>query len=122
MRLGRNDLCHAVANVLLFLAAFPHRFSSFFLNTEKILADEVPVVSYRVLGYLLLGVVRIYSMKVKYLFHDCRHVLIKIKDFAGKKKANIHIEAICAPSLSITRPERLELDTFDLQILEDGSG
>ncbi|KAE9466407.1 hypothetical protein C3L33_01688, partial [Rhododendron williamsianum] len=102
--------------------AFPHRFSSFFLNTEKILADEVPVVSYRVLGYLLLGVVRIYSMKVKYLFHDCRHVLIKIKDFAGKKKANIHIEAICAPSLSITRPERLELDTFDLQILEDGSG
>lgn len=122
MRLGRNDLCHAVANVLLFLAAFPHWFSSFFLNTEKILADEVPVVSYRVLGYLLLGVVRIYSMKVKYLFHDCRHVLIKIKDFAGKKKANIHIEAICAPSLSITRPERLELDTFDLQILEDGSG
>ncbi|KAG5534739.1 hypothetical protein RHGRI_022754 [Rhododendron griersonianum] len=102
--------------------AFPHRFSSFFLNTEKILADEVPVVSYRVLGYLLLGVVRIYSMKVKYLFHDCRHVLIKIKDFAGKKKANIHIEANCAPSLSITRPERLELDTFDLQILEDGSG
>lgn len=61
-------------------------------------------------------------MKVEYLFHDCRHVLVKIKDFAGKKKANIHIEAICAPSLSITRPERLELDTFDLQILEDGSG
>lgn len=91
-------------------------------SVEKILADEVPVVSYRVLGYLLLGVVRIYSMKVKYLFHDCRHVLVKIKDFAGKKKANIHIEAICAPSLSITRPERLELDTFDLQILEDGSG
>ena len=102
--------------------AFRYYLSSCFFNTDKILIDEVPVVSYRVLGYLLLGVVRIYSKKVEYLFHDCRQVLVKIKDFAGGKKDNLNIEAICASYLSITRPERFELDAFDLQILEDGSG
>ncbi|KAL6994787.1 hypothetical protein U1Q18_043548, partial [Sarracenia purpurea var. burkii] len=88
----------------------------------KILLDEVHVVSYRALAYLLLGVVRIYSKKVESLFHDCRQVLVKINDFAGIKTTNMRIEAICAPYLSITRPQRFELDAFDLQILEDGSG
>ncbi|KAI8002297.1 hypothetical protein LOK49_LG08G00797 [Camellia lanceoleosa] len=92
------------------------------LNLDKILVDEVPVVTYRVLGHLLLGVVRIYSKKVEYLFHDCRKVLVKVNDFVGSKITNVHIQAMCPPYLSITRPKRFELDAFDLQILEDGSG
>ncbi|XP_028103074.1 sister chromatid cohesion 1 protein 2 isoform X1 [Camellia sinensis] len=91
-------------------------------SVDKILVDEVPVVTYRVLGHLLLGVVRIYSKKVEYLFHDCRKVLVKVNDFAGSKITNVHIQAMCPPYLSITRPKRFELDAFDLQILEDGSG
>ncbi|KAA8548211.1 hypothetical protein F0562_004528 [Nyssa sinensis] len=91
-------------------------------SVDQILLDEVPVVTYRILGYLLLGVVRIYSKKVEHLFHDCRDVLIKINDFAGSKKANVYMEAMCAPYLSITLPERFELDAFDLEILEDLSG
>ncbi|KAL7207981.1 hypothetical protein ACSBR1_029852 [Camellia fascicularis] len=91
-------------------------------SVDKILVDEVPVVTYRVLGHLLLGVVRIYSKKVEYLFHDCRKVLVKVNDFVGSKITNVHIQAMCPPYLSITRPKRFELDAFDLQILEDGSG
>ena len=33
----------------------------------------------RVTGHLLLGVVRIYSRKVKYLMNDCSEALVKIK-------------------------------------------
>lgn len=33
----------------------------------------------RMSGHLLLGVVRIYSRKVKYLLEDCSDALIKIK-------------------------------------------
>ncbi|KAL7190247.1 hypothetical protein ACSBR2_022516 [Camellia fascicularis] len=91
-------------------------------SVDKILVDEVPVVTYRVLGHLLLGVVRIYSKKVEYLFHDCRKVLVKVNDFVGSKITNVLIQAMCPPYLSITRPKRFELDAFDLQILEDGSG
>ncbi|XP_057465083.1 sister chromatid cohesion 1 protein 2 [Actinidia eriantha] len=91
-------------------------------SVDKILLDEVPVVSYRVLGFLLLGVVRIYSKKVEFMFDDCRKVLVKINAFTDRKKANLTIEAICAPYLSITRPVSFELDAYDLQILEDGRG
>ncbi len=39
---------------------------------------EVPL-ALRMSGHLLLGVVRIYSRKVKYLLDDCSEALIKIK-------------------------------------------
>lgn len=84
--------------------------------------DEVPVVTYRVLGYLLLGVVRIYSKKVEYLCDDCHEILIKIKDFSGIKKVNPQTEAMCAPYSSITLPDRFELDAFDLDVMGDISG
>ncbi|CAA6663967.1 unnamed protein product [Spirodela intermedia] len=43
-------------------------------------------LSYRVLAHLLLGVVRIFSKKVDYLFHDCNDVLIKL----GKIFLTVH--------------------------------
>ncbi|XP_059645347.1 sister chromatid cohesion 1 protein 2 isoform X2 [Cornus florida] len=91
-------------------------------SVDKILLDEFPIVTYRIIGYLLLGVVRIYAKKVEYLFHDCHDILIKINDFAGIKKGSVHLEAMCTPYVSITLPESFELDAFDLEILEDVSG
>ncbi|KAK3023576.1 hypothetical protein RJ639_044036 [Escallonia herrerae] len=90
-------------------------------SVDKILLDEVPVVTYRILGYLLLGVVRIYSKKVEYLFHDCHDVLTGICHFSVNKKSKTPMEAMVVPYSSITLPERFELDAFDLEVLEDSS-
>ena len=47
-------------------------------SVESIVNPQVPL-ALRVSGHLLLGVVRIYSRKVKYLFSDCSDALVKIK-------------------------------------------
>lgn len=88
---------------------------------DKILQDAFHVVTYRVLGYLLLGVVRIYSKKVEYLFNDCHKVLIRINDFVVSTKENADTETLRAPYFPITLPDRFELDAFDLEILEETS-
>ena len=54
----------------------PCRCSSF-LGT--ILGEEVELMALRLSGQLLLGVVRIYSRKAKYLLDDCNEALLKIK-------------------------------------------
>lgn len=48
-------------------------------------------------GHLLLGVVRIYSRKVKYLLDDCSEALIKIKMVSYHRKyfANLPISVMC---------------------------
>ena len=40
---------------------------------------KVEVLALRLSGQLLLGVVRIYSRKAKYLLDDCNEALLKIK-------------------------------------------
>lgn len=47
-------------------------------SVASIVNPQVPL-ALRVSGHLLLGVVRIYSRKVKYLFSDCSEALVKIK-------------------------------------------
>eukprot|EP00258_Populus_trichocarpa_P029178 XP_024445197.1 sister chromatid cohesion 1 protein 2 isoform X3 [Populus trichocarpa] len=91
-------------------------------SVDKILQDGFDVVTYRVLAYLLLGVVRIYSKKVEYLFDDCNKVLLNVKDFVLCNKDGILVETLQAPYFSITLPERFELDAFDLEIIEDTIG
>ncbi|KIK27723.1 hypothetical protein PISMIDRAFT_674633 [Pisolithus microcarpus 441] len=44
-----------------------------------IMGQEVEVMALRLSGQLLLGVVRIYSRKAKYLLDDCNEALLKIK-------------------------------------------
>ncbi|KAK9117499.1 hypothetical protein Sjap_016446 [Stephania japonica] len=90
-------------------------------SIDEIMLHEV-TVTYRVLGYLLLGVVRIYSKKVEYLYHDCTEVLANINTFALSKKNKRRDKVMCASYSSITLPERFELDAFDLDIVEDISG
>ncbi|XP_048139304.1 sister chromatid cohesion 1 protein 2 isoform X2 [Rhodamnia argentea] len=94
------------------------------ISVDKILQDELHVVTYRVLGYFLLGVVRIYSKKVEYLFDDCHKVLIKVKEFVVSeiKKHDSCADILGAPRSSISLPKRFELDAFDLEIVDDVSG
>ncbi|KAI9919167.1 hypothetical protein PsorP6_011859 [Peronosclerospora sorghi] len=47
-------------------------------SVQSIVHPHVPL-ALRVSGHLLLGVVRIYSRKVKYLYTDCSDALVKIK-------------------------------------------
>ncbi|KAF8011037.1 hypothetical protein BT93_J1604 [Corymbia citriodora subsp. variegata] len=94
------------------------------ISVDKILQAELNVVTYRVLGYFLLGVVRIYSKKVEYLFDDCHKVLIKLKDFvvSENQKHDSRADILGAPRSLISLPKRFELDAFDLEIVEDVSG
>jgi hypothetical protein len=47
--------------------------------TDAIMGQEIEVMALRLSGQLLLGVVRIYSRKAKYLLDDCNEALLKIK-------------------------------------------
>ncbi|KAG4395992.1 hypothetical protein GLYMA_19G087000v4 [Glycine max] len=74
------------------------------------------VVSYRVLGYLLVGIIRIFSKKVEYVLEDCNEVLIKINKFVVNKEGIVRVETLRMP---VTIPDRLELDVFELDELEN---
>jgi hypothetical protein len=47
------------------------------------MGQEVELMALRLSGQLLLGVVRIYSRKAKYLLDDCNEALLKIKMVSG---------------------------------------
>ena len=47
--------------------------------SDAIMHQEIEVMALRLSGQLLLGVVRIYSRKAKYLLDDCNEALLKIK-------------------------------------------
>lgn len=49
------------------------------LMSDAIMGQEIEVMALRLSGQLLLGVVRIYSRKAKYLLDDCNEALLKIK-------------------------------------------
>jgi hypothetical protein len=73
------------------------RSASTLLNVaEQIKNPNVPL-ALRMSGHLLLGVVRIYSRKVKYLLDDCSEALIKIKMVSYHRKyfANLPISVMC---------------------------
>ncbi|KAK6928493.1 Rad21/Rec8-like protein, N-terminal, partial [Dillenia turbinata] len=88
-------------------------------SVDMILLEEVPVVTYRVLGYLLLGVVRIYSKKVEYLFYDCHDALVKIKDLVVNWKDHAPGHSFLTPCVSIALPHSFELDAFEFEIMEN---
>lgn len=48
-------------------------------SLDAIMGQEVEIMALRLSGQLLLGVVRIYSRKAKYLLDDCNEALLKIK-------------------------------------------
>ncbi|KAI7847166.1 Rec8 like protein-domain-containing protein [Circinella umbellata] len=98
-------------------------------NLEKtidaITTNDHEPLTLRMSGQLLLGVVRIYSRKTRYLLEDCNEALGKIK--LSFKKGNVNmpdIQHTVASIKSITLPEKLtEFDIllpneslFDLEI------
>ncbi|KAI0630234.1 Rec8 like protein-domain-containing protein [Trametes polyzona] len=48
-------------------------------SVDAIMHQEIEVMALRLSGQLLLGVVRIYSRKAKYLLDDCNEALLRIK-------------------------------------------
>lgn len=52
---------------------------SLMIAIEDILDQDIEFMALRLSGQLLLGVVRIYSRKAKYLLDDCNEALLKIK-------------------------------------------
>ncbi|XP_020580103.1 uncharacterized protein LOC110024393 isoform X2 [Phalaenopsis equestris] len=83
------------------------------LSVDSILFPEVPI-ALRLSSHLLLGVVRIYSKKVNYLFHDCSEALVKIKQAFRSTAVDLPPEESTAPYNSITLPETFDLDNFEL--------
>ncbi|XP_073390608.1 sister chromatid cohesion 1 protein 4 isoform X2 [Physcomitrium patens] len=79
---------------------------------DSILFPEAPI-ALRLSGHLLLGVVRIYSRKVNYLFHDCSEALTKIKQAFQAGAVDLPPESSTAPFQAITLPESFDLDEFE---------
>lgn len=70
-------------------------------SVDSIVNPTVPL-ALRVSGHLLLGVVRIYSRKVKYLMHDCHEAMVKIKmafsTGTSQKEVVVDLEPLKRPS------------------------
>lgn len=83
------------------------------VSVDSILSPDVPI-ALRLSSHLLLGVVRIYSRKVGYLFDDCSEALLKVKQAFRSTAVDLPPEESKAPYHSITLPETFELDDFEL--------
>lgn len=88
-------------------------------SSDKILDDEVRQVTHRILAFLLLGIVRIHSKKAEYLFNDCHEMLNRLSSIKTRKSKQAEIGVSQTYYHSISLPKRFELDTFDLELLED---
>ena len=102
----------------IFYLCFPGRNLGNYLSiqnfgTDSILFPDVPI-ALRLSSHLLLGVVRIYSRKVNYLFDDCSEALLKIKQAFRSTAVDLPPEESTAPYHSITLPETFDLDDFEL--------
>ncbi|KAL0382589.1 UNVERIFIED_CONTAM: Sister chromatid cohesion 1 protein 4 [Sesamum calycinum] len=82
-------------------------------KSDSILSPDVPI-ALRLSSHLLVGVVRIYSKKVNYLFDDCSEALLKIKQAFRSAAVDLPPEKSKAPYHSITLPETFDLDDFEL--------
>ncbi|XP_047316116.1 sister chromatid cohesion 1 protein 4-like isoform X2 [Impatiens glandulifera] len=83
------------------------------VSVDSILFPDMPI-ALRLSSHLLLGVVRIYSKKVNYLFDDCSEALLKIKQAFRSAAVDLPPEESTAPYHSITLPETFDLDDFEL--------
>ncbi|KAM7481737.1 hypothetical protein LguiB_006320 [Lonicera macranthoides] len=91
-------------------------------TVERIMCPDVPI-ALRMSGHLLLGVVRIYSKKVDYLYKDCNVVLIGLGKAFSTAEVNVPADATHAPFHSVTLPGTFDLDALDLDdddLYQDG--
>ncbi|XP_070328591.1 double-strand-break repair protein rad21-like protein 1 isoform X2 [Odocoileus virginianus] len=84
------------------------------ITIEKILSPKVKI-ALRTSGHLLLGVVRIYNRKAKYLLADCSEALLKMKMTFRPGLVDLPKESFEATYSAITLPE--EFHDFDTQTM-----
>ncbi|XP_019501226.1 PREDICTED: double-strand-break repair protein rad21-like protein 1 [Hipposideros armiger] len=82
------------------------------ITIEKIISPKVKI-ALRTSGHLLLGVVRIYNRKAKYLLADCSEALVKMKMTFRPGLVDLPKENFEAAYNAITLPE--EFHDFDSQ-------
>ncbi|XP_057309197.1 double-strand-break repair protein rad21 homolog [Hydractinia symbiolongicarpus] len=80
-------------------------------SVETIISPKVKI-ALRTSGHLLLGVVRIYSRKAKYLLADCTEALIKIKMAFRPDVVDLPLDNQKAAVSTITLPEFQEWDVM----------
>lgn len=68
-----------------------------------------------------MGVARIYSKKVDYLYDDCNEVLAKLRNSWDSIRVSLPEQTSVAPFHCITLPDKFELDTLDLEELGYGT-
>ncbi|KAG5637033.1 hypothetical protein H0H81_006028 [Sphagnurus paluster] len=80
-------------------------------SVDAIMGQEIEVMALRLSGQLLLGVVRIYSRKAKYLLDDCNEALLKIKMAFRPGIVDMTEEQLAVNKNAITlQPGGLDLD------------
>ncbi|XP_012065510.2 sister chromatid cohesion 1 protein 3 isoform X1 [Jatropha curcas] len=91
-------------------------------TVDRIMFPEVPI-ALRMSGHLLLGVVRIYSKKVDYLYHDCNVFLIGLRKAFASIEVNLPENATTAKFESVTLPQTFDLDALNVEFdtYPDGS-
>ncbi|KAL0848424.1 hypothetical protein Bca101_021671 [Brassica carinata] len=82
-------------------------------TVDLIMFPEAPL-ALRLSGHLLLGVVRIYSKQVDYLFRDCALVTTWLSKSFASAQVDLPEDARQAPVESVTLPQALNLDDFQL--------
>ncbi|TFK95498.1 Rec8 like protein-domain-containing protein [Pterulicium gracile] len=93
-------------------------------SVEAIIGQEVEVMALRVSGQLLLGVVRIYSRKAKYLLDDCNEALMRIKMTFRPGVVDMTADQLVSKNSITLQPTGMDLDLFlpdlnwDLDILD----
>ncbi|KAJ7647387.1 Rec8 like protein-domain-containing protein [Roridomyces roridus] len=82
-------------------------------SVGAIMGQEVEVMALRLSGQLLLGVVRIYSRKAKYLLDDCNEALLKIKMAFRPGVVDMTEDQLAVNKNAIT----LQANTLDIDLL-----
>ncbi|XP_034445454.1 double-strand-break repair protein rad21-like protein 1 [Hippoglossus hippoglossus] len=86
-------------------------------NLEDTIQDIISPkmkIGLRTSGHLLLGVVRIYSRKAKYLFADCSNALLQMKVAFRPGQTDLPVEGLEATVTAITLIE--DFTSFDAQL------
>ncbi|KAJ3899715.1 Rec8 like protein-domain-containing protein [Lentinula edodes] len=84
-------------------------------SVEAIIHQEIEVMALRLSGQLLLGVVRIYSRKAKYLLEDCNEAMSKIKMAFSRGIVDMAEEQLVANKNAIT----IQANAFDFDMMPD---
>ncbi|KAF5389353.1 hypothetical protein D9757_004287 [Collybiopsis confluens] len=84
-------------------------------SVDAIIHQEIEIMALRVSGQLLLGVVRIYSRKAKYLLEDCNEAMSKIKMAFSRGIVDMAEEQLVANKNAIT----IQANAFDFDLMPD---